>query len=60
MTFVDTFLNRITMYRLVLYYLIALLAVATLEGAGIIASSEPPKPRSRENAAAIASGGASS
>ena len=30
MNFVDNFLNRITMYRLVLYYLIALLGVATL------------------------------
>lgn len=32
MAFVDTFLNSITMYRLVLYYLIALLVLATVFG----------------------------
>lgn len=32
MTFVDSFLNRITMYRLVLYYLIVLLAAAAVFG----------------------------
>jgi len=33
MNFIDGFLNKITMYRLVLYYLIALLAIATIFGA---------------------------
>jgi len=33
MTFIDNFLNRITMYRLVLYYLIGLLAIAAVFGA---------------------------
>ncbi len=32
MTFVDTFLNKITMYRLVLYYLIVLLVAAAVFG----------------------------
>ncbi len=32
MNFIDNFLNKITMYRLVLYYLIVLLAVAALFG----------------------------
>jgi ferredoxin-NADP reductase/Na+-translocating ferredoxin:NAD+ oxidoreductase RnfD subunit len=32
MTFIDSFLNRITMYRLVLYYLVALLATAAVFG----------------------------
>ena len=31
-SFVDTFLNKITMYRLVLYYLVALFAIALLFG----------------------------
>jgi ferredoxin-NADP reductase len=31
--FIDRFLNRITMYRLVLYYLVALLAIAAIFGA---------------------------
>jgi len=33
MNFIDGFLNRITMYRLVLYYLIALVAIAAIFGA---------------------------
>ncbi|MDR3582298.1 MAG: RnfABCDGE type electron transport complex subunit D [Candidatus Pacebacteria bacterium] len=33
MNFIDNFLNRITMYRLVLYYLIALLGLAAVFGA---------------------------
>jgi ferredoxin-NADP reductase/Na+-translocating ferredoxin:NAD+ oxidoreductase RnfD subunit len=33
LTFIDRFLNRITMYRLVLYYLIALVAIALVFGA---------------------------
>lgn len=33
MNFIDNFLNRITMYRLVLYYLIGLLAIAVVFGA---------------------------
>lgn len=33
MNFIDKFLNNITMYRLVMHYLIVLLAIATLFGA---------------------------
>ena len=31
--FIDQFLNRITMYRLVFYFLVALLAIAVFFGA---------------------------
>ncbi len=41
MNFVDSFLNRITMYRLVLYYLIALLASAALLGLFHVISYSP-------------------
>ncbi len=41
MSYVDDFLNRITMYRLVLYYLIALLALALLMGAFGILPYDP-------------------
>ena len=33
MNFIDRFLNNITMYRLVMYYLIVLLAIAAIFGA---------------------------
>jgi ferredoxin-NADP reductase/Na+-transporting NADH:ubiquinone oxidoreductase subunit NqrB len=41
MTFIDGLLNKITMYRLVLYYLIALLAIAAIFGAMHIMPQDP-------------------
>jgi len=40
LNFIDTLLDRITMYRLVLYYLIAILGIAVMGGAlGLVAAS---------------------